>query len=320
MSSKSNDQGRAFEMACMIALGEKIVQHRKYEKVVFEKNSSFEAATRSWNNLDDEFHHTILKAASAMADKLVKLEPMMVESDDEIIVLKLQKDEEGEKGDVRDILIVRGESGWEIGLSVKHNHFAVKHSRLSSSIDFGDKWYGIPCSLNYWKVVNPIFAFLLEEKKKRTKWSDLPDKEHTVYFPLLSAFMDEIKVANQVDPFFPKRMVEYLLGKYDFYKVISVDSKKTTNIQAFNLRGTLNQSSRTRDPEIIIPVAELPDELVAVKMKRNTNTTVELYLNNGWQFSFRIHSASTYVENSLKFDIQFTGMPTEIVLIACQWR
>lgn len=43
MSSKSNDQGRAFEMACLLALGETIVKFRKYEKVVFERNSSFEA-------------------------------------------------------------------------------------------------------------------------------------------------------------------------------------------------------------------------------------------------------------------------------------
>jgi hypothetical protein len=35
MSSKSNDQGRAFEMACLLALGETIVKFRKYEKVVF---------------------------------------------------------------------------------------------------------------------------------------------------------------------------------------------------------------------------------------------------------------------------------------------
>lgn len=35
MSSKSNDQGRAFEMACLLAWGETIVKFRKYEKVVF---------------------------------------------------------------------------------------------------------------------------------------------------------------------------------------------------------------------------------------------------------------------------------------------
>ena len=320
MSSKSNDQGRAFELACLIEIENIIRKQRKTGNVAIERNSSYDAANRAWNNTYKYFRDTIQKAAAAMADKLTALEPIMTENDTELITLQIQKDEEGEKGDVRDILIIRGESGWEIGLSVKHNHFAVKHSRLSPSIDFGDKWYGIPCSQTYWNAVNPIFSYLKDEKQKKTKWSDLPNKEGDVYVPLLSAFMEEIKIANKTDPSFPKRMVEYLLGEYDFYKVISVDSKKTTNIQSFNLRGTLNQASKTRTPEISIPIAELPDELVAIKMKKGSNNTVELYLNNGWQFSFRIHNASTNVENSLKFDVQFTGMPTEIVLIACQWN
>lgn len=320
MSSKSNDQGRAFEKACLIALGETIVKFRKNGKVVFECNSSFDAATRAWKNTDENFQNTVLKAARAMANKLVDLEPIMIENDGETIVLKIQKDEEGEKGDVRDILIIRGESGWEIGLSVKHNHFAVKHSRLSLSIDFGDKWYGIPCSKTYWDSITSIFTYLKEQKNQMKNWSELPNKDGDVYVPLLNAFMEEIKRANSVDPAFPRRMVEYLLGEYDFYKVVSLDTKKTTNIQSFNLRGSLNQASRTKKPNINIPIAELPDELVAIKFKKNSANTVELYLNNGWQFSFRIHNASTKVESSLKFDVQFEGMPTEIVLISCQWE
>ena len=42
----------------------------------------------------------------------------------------------------------------------KHNHFAVKHSRLSPSIDFGEKWYGISCSKSYWDAITPIFDYL----------------------------------------------------------------------------------------------------------------------------------------------------------------
>ena len=320
MSSKSNNQGRAFEMACLVAIGETITKYRKYDKVKFEKNSSFEAAVRAWKSTDENYQETVMKAAKAMSEKLAALEPIMVENDDETIVLKIQKDEEGEKGDVRDILIIRGDSGWEIGLSVKHNHFAVKHSRLSPSIDFGQKWYGIPCSQNYWNSIAPIFDYLKEQKRQRTNWSDLPDKEGDVYVPLLNAFIEEVKSANMVDSSFPRRMVEYLLGEYDFYKVISLDAKRTTNIQPFNLRGTLNQDSRTKKPDISIPTAELPDELVAIKFKKNSTNTVELYLNNGWQFSFRIHNASTTVEPSLKFDVQFEGMPTEIVLIPCRWE
>jgi len=44
-----------------------------------------------------------------------------------------------------------------------------------------------------------------------------------------------------------------------------------------------------------------------------------MYLNNGWQLSFRIHNASTIVEPSLKFDVQLIGMPVTILSIECQW-
>ena len=40
---------------------------------------------------------------------------------------------------------------WEIGLNIKHNHDAVKHSRLSHKIDFGAEWFEKPCSQNYWQ-------------------------------------------------------------------------------------------------------------------------------------------------------------------------
>ena len=48
--------------------------------------------------------------------------------------------------------------------------------------------------------------------------------------------------------------------------------------------------------------------------------TVELYMDGGWQFSFRIHNAETYVKASLKFDIQIVGMPAAIITINCNWR
>jgi hypothetical protein len=47
---------------------------------------------------------------------------------------------------------------------------------------------------------------------------------------------------------------------------------------------------------------------------------VELYLDSGWQFSLRIHNAATYVEASLKFDVQIVGMPTTIICIDRKWE
>lgn len=57
-----------------------------------------------------------------------------------------------------------------------------------------------------------------------------------------------------------------------------------------------------------------------LEFKPDSNNTLELYLDRGWQFTFRIHNASSKVESSLKFDIQIIGMPTSIVSIDCKWK
>ena len=256
----------------------------------------------------------------AAVETLFELEPLIVEDGDDELVLKIQQDSRGEEGDVRDILIVRRNIEWEIGLSLKHNHFAVKHSRLSRSLDFGDKWFGVPCSKKYWEDIKPIFDYLVEEKFKGTNWSELPAKEVDVYIPLLTAFMNEVRRSNENDDSIPSRMVEYLLGEFDFYKVVGIDNKRITQIQTFNLHGTLNQSSKKEMPKMRIPIASLPSRIVSLEFKPDSTNTIELYMDGGWQFSFRIHNASIKVEPSLKFDVQILGIPTAIMTIECKWQ
>lgn len=193
-------------------------------------------------------------------------------------------------------------------------------SLLCHTLDFGNEWFGISCSESYWSAVKPIFDRLKAEKRDGRKWSELGDKESAVYIPLLNAFMDEVKRANCVDPTMPQKMVEYLIGTNDYYKVISRDGKRLTMILSFNVHGTLNKPSKVKISAITVPVAQLPTELVRMKFKTGSNNTVEMYLNNGWQLSFRIHSASTMVEPSLKFDVQFIGTPVSALSIECKWN
>lgn len=317
MSKASNDQGRAYEFICLLTLEKEI---GKYRNVIIEKNSSYEAARNAWHTIDDELQNTLFQSANAAIETIFAMEPLIIEDGDDSLVLKIQKDSEGEAGDVRDILIIRRNIKWEIGLSIKHNHFAVKHSRLSPTIDFGEKWFGIPCSNAYWEAVNPIFDFLQNQKKNGLKWRELDNKENDVYIPLLYAFINEIKDRYKSHSEIPRKMVEYLLGEFDFYKVISIDNKRITQIQTYNLRGTLNQPSKTEKAKISVPVSSLPTRIISLDFKPNSSNTVELYMDNGWQFSFRIHNASTMVENSLKFDIQIIGMPATIISINCIWN
>ncbi|AOH39186.1 HaeIII family restriction endonuclease [Dialister pneumosintes] len=318
MSNKSNNQGRAYEFSYLITLLEEI---SKIRPVKIEENSSYFAAERAWKTLTDSEKIIYKVSALAGVNTIFNLEPLILDDGDDEIELKIQSDDKGKLGDVRDVLIIRRGIKWEIGLSVKHNHFAVKHSRLSKNLNFGKKWYGIDCSEQYWKDIKPIFDYLDDEKQNGSKWSDLPNKEDDVYVPLLNAFKSELERQNNLfRKDIPKLMVEYLLGEFDFYKVIGIDNKRITQIQSYNLRGTLNKQGNKRKRSIELPVSTLPTRIVSLEYKPSSKNTLELYLDGGWQFSFRIHNASTKVETSLKFDIQIIGMPTTIVSIDCRWK
>lgn len=317
MSSKSNDQGRAYEYAWIQTLYKALCESRKTRIV---ENTSLLANERAWDSMDDEMQKLFITSANAAIDTVLELEPRMSEVDNGELTLEFQKDGAGAKGDVRDIIIRRNNIEWEIGLSIKHNHDAVKHSRLSHKLDFGKEWFEIPCSEEYWNAVGPIFETLKDAKSNGVKWSDLDDKNEKVYIPLLQAFIDEVNRSYRKDKSMPRKMIEYLIGIEDYYKIVSKDSKRVTLIHTFNMHDTLNKPGKNTISAITVPVVELPTRLVALEFKPESENTVEMYLNNGWQLSFRIHNASTKVEPSLKFDVQFVGMPTSVLNIECRWN
>lgn len=317
MSSKSNDQGRAYEYRCLLTLQDRIAQ---YQAVTVEQNSSFDAAKKAWDRMDAYMQATLTTSAAAATNTIFALEPLLKEPDADAVELKLQKDSQGETGDVRDIVISRQAKHWEIGLSVKHNHFAVKHSRLGKDLDFGARWFGIPCSDVYWNEIRPIFDYLTVEKERGTAWKELPNKEDDVYVPLLLAFRNEVRRSDVLDKDMPRKLVEYLLGQFDFYKIISLDKRKLTQIQTYNLHGDLNRVGKTETPQFRVPLVNLPTRIVHFDFKPGSKNTLELYMDGGWQFSFRIHNAVTKVETSLKFDVQMIGVPATIITIESAWE
>lgn len=317
MSDLSNNQGRAYEFVCLNSLCQAI---SKIRPAMIVRNSSYSAAENAWNTLTSVEQTLYTLSVQSTIETIFALEPNIIEIGEDILNLYIQTDQHGEDADVRDIIIERKDITWEIGLSIKHNHMAVKHSRIAKTLDFGDKWYGIPCSNNYWNDVKPTFDFLEKEKARGTYFRDLNSKEDDVYVPLLNAFLKEVSAQVKVNKNVPRRMVEYLLSKYDFYKVISIDSKRITTIQSFNMYGTLNQPSRVSKPRIMVPVINLPTTLLHIGFKPGSKTTVIMCFDNGWQFSFRIHSAKDVIETSLKFDIQIIGMPADVnIKYNCKW-
>jgi len=195
----------------------------------------------------------------------------------------------------------------------KNNHKAVKHSRLSSSIDFGEKWLGTKVSKEYFDSVRPIFNDLAEQRKESKatkKWSELGDYHSSVYIPILSAFVKELKSLFEKDKTIASRLVSYLIGNKDFYKVIK--SKNSVEIQAYNLNGTLNLPFKNIEPKYKTPKVPLPTKITSIELKDNNNTTAIVTMDNDWTLSFRIHNASSRIEPSLKFDINLLKSPKKL--------
>lgn len=202
MSNLSNNYGRAYEYIFLNIMSNEISKVRKVE---IEKNNSYYFAKGAWQSIDKSMQSILSQSALAAIFSILELEPLILEDGNDKLELKIQPDAKGEEGDVRDILIVRRNIKWEIGLSLKHNHFAVKHSRLAKTLDFGERWFNIPCSREYWDQIAPVFSYLEEEQGKKSIWRELPSKEDDVYMPLLNAFVDEIWRSYRSNPNLPKK-------------------------------------------------------------------------------------------------------------------
>lgn len=314
MGNKSNDLGRAYEYAWIIVLRDALKKNGPAEIV---KNSSLCANQRAWETQSDIMRQTLKISARAAVNTVISLEPFLLEPRQDTVLLAPQADKTGIEGDVRDILIQRRGRQWEIGLSIKHNYETAKHSRLSPTIDFGQNWYGVACSEQYWSDVNPVFTRLQREKNMKRRWEELSDKNEGIYAPIIEAFVQELSRAYQIDSGISTRMMEYLIGIADYYKITSVDKKHMTLIRGFNIHDTLNQPHGLT--AITVPYVELPTEIILIRKRPGKSNWAEVYMNNGWQISFRIHNADKFVENSLKFDIRLVGVPENMLSLQCDW-
>ncbi|GAA6776518.1 hypothetical protein HpBTM49_10670 [Helicobacter pylori] len=312
MSDKSNHQGRAYEYAWCLALEQKL---SVFKKVIVDKQNGFNACYRAYESLEKSLQERYLESAKQGVLLLLDCEPLLSEvigSSQNEITLSLQKDKLGEIGDVRDILIYFDR--FCIGLSIKHNHDALKHSRLSKNLDFGEKWLGVGVSQNYKDTIKPLFERLENAKKEGMLWRDFPNKEQEIYAPLLQAFKKEVlRIDENKKNKVPQKMVEYLLGKYDFYKAILLEREQKTKLEAYHFHNTLNRSVKNK-PKRIIPLSKLPTRMIYFDFKPKSFNTLELVLNEGWSFSLRIHNASSRVEPSLKFDIKLLSKPESVAV------
>ena len=314
MGSIQTKNGKAFEYACLDSL---FTSLSPTQDVSIENTAQLETARQAFLATSDEFQDKLIRAASAATRVVTRLEPQLEYPDrNKPLYLSIQADSQGQIGDVRDVLCIRKQNEWEVGLSCKHNHRAVKHSRLSATINFGAEWFGIPCSCEYFSEVTPLFEELRiarENSGGTAKWSSIIDKDKQYYVPVLRAFINELLRLDKANPLMiPERLIRYLIGKNDFYKVITDDARKTTRVEAINIAGTLNRASEGRLSIVNISRLKLPSRFYNIDFKNGSSTTIEVVCDEGWTVSMRIHNASSRIEPSLKFDVNLISLPNTI--------
>lgn len=316
--------GKAFEYACVEALQKAL---KGCGGIVIESSPQLDTAKGLYDSAENKMRECLDKAANAAVRVVKRLEPQLWNPNgNEPLYLSIQADSAGMKGDVRDVVCLRKQNGWEIGFSCKHNHHAVKHSRLSDTIDFGKEWVGVPCSKAYFDVVVPLFTELRKYRDDSKEagspmlWEEIEDKSEHYYKPLLEAFMKELKRIADENKGIPEALIRYLLGRNDFYKVITDDKSRTTRVEAINIAGTLNCNSGGEKAIARVPVLKMPTRFYHIGFKQNSDNTIEVICDEGWQISMRIHNASSRVEPSLKFDVQLISFPSSVYAQVEPWE
>lgn len=318
MALSNTEYGKAYEYACLIAIREHL-SGKTDDDITIQESDALQTAKTAFEKAEKEgLSDKLVKAANAAARVIIRLEPQL-EYGNGSLTLVIQTDAQGIAGDVRDVVCVRRTNGWEIGISCKHNHHAVKHSRLSATIDFGQEWIGVPCSQQYFDAVVPLFNELrdmrvhaIENDEPLPLWNDIPDKAERYYVPVLNAFLAEVKRLADNNSDVPSKLIEYLLGRYDFYKVITDDRHKTTRVEAINIAGNLNKSANGHRSIVDVAKLKLPTRFYHMGFVSDSDNKLEIVCDKGWTLTMRIHNASSKVEPSLKFDVQLVSLPSSI--------
>lgn len=289
-------------------------------KVFLKEDSSFLIAKNCFQLFNNVQQRNYINAANTAVKHIVEIEPRLENptSEKDVLTLQIVPDSEGIRGDVRDVLFIRSTQNWVTGISAKNNHKAVKHSRLSDTIDFGKEWFQLNCSEIYFNSVIPIFSELRLIRDSNELWRNLKDKHKRFYIPILEAFKTEMLRLDKANPtLVPANLLKYLIGNKDFYKVIKRPNK--TDIYGFHLYGTLNKPADKVKPKFKVNRVKLPTRIIELSFKPNSTDTLFLTCDEGWQISFRIHNASSRVEPSLKFDINLVGQPQTLYSHHIHW-
>ncbi len=180
--------------------------------------------------------------------------------------------------------------------------------QFSREYDFGDIWYAIPCSQEYYRAAEAAFKFL--ENNKGVSWDNLPDKADAVYTPLMTAIRDELLRAYGKDPSMLSRMVMYFVEHAVFYKIKSVENDETDNAIA----GSGGDKSYPKADLMTDGLEKhLPTYIIHMEMVPRSVASMMLCLNNGWQIKLTLICPPHTARETLRLSVQIVGVPLNAI-------
>ena len=181
------DNGKAFEYTVAQALSEAL-------EVPIIESSEFQNTKNCFDKVSPKLQNRFPIASTLAIQHIVEKESKNI-AKNEPKGIWIASDSNGQKGDVRDVVVQSDDS--ELGISCKTNHDDFKHSRLSGTANFVQKWGLDPlgCSDEYWTAVRPLFAELKNIRNNsgaKALWSDQVDVPNRFYWKVLDAFEAEL--------------------------------------------------------------------------------------------------------------------------------
>ncbi len=324
------ENGKSFEYACAKMLME-MCQARGVRIHATESPSWF-TAKGCYDNLDEVTQEKYDEAARVALEYIFNCEPNLNDQDDpKPLWVSIQSDDKGTKGDVRDVIASRRAAGaledsWAVGISCKHNHDALKHPRINfqppAKDIFESSWapsYKVdPAYINAChEAARLCESGIAEDKAWRHFFS--PEELHAhIYKPINDGLMKSIDQYKN-DPVFVQEFFKYCLGLEDFYKVMMHEAKGFTKVTVFNFLKTLGKPSKNiKKGRFKLAPLKIPQQIISVALQKDS--TFHVNFDEGWAFSFRLHSADTTMKYSgLKYDVRLLGVPLDSHNLIFPW-
>ncbi|MCC5803801.1 HaeIII family restriction endonuclease [Rossellomorea vietnamensis] len=257
-----------------------------------------------YNSLSVNEQQAMIRAARTIINFLTEYEPWLLNGGIEIAQVKAA----GGSTDVSDVRFTG--LGQSVGLSLKSNHDAVRHPRVSPTIDIAHQWLGVNTDQRYLGEVAEIFnnftSFCEFNNVERFNQLSNEQKKNLLYSPITACFSDLLlRVFNgPAGPDAVAHFLRYLIGDRDFYKAKADFNRGELLIEAYDFSGTMGPRHRLRMPTRCLEVIVEPGPT-------GLYNYINITFDRGWEVKMRLHTARTAIENSLKWDVQFVGTPRD---------